>query len=285
VPTDVIATRQGHLRSAAARLAAAGLPDAAREAARLAETAWDLPHGTVRLHGGVPVEQEGADALERILSRRLAGEPIAYVTGLAGFRRLVLRSDSRALIPRPETEGLVDLVLSRCTSGVAADVCTGSGCVALALADEGNFDRVLGADVSPSAIALARENGARTGLRVEWRVGDLCTPLAGERLDVLVANPPYLTDAEYAGLDPAVRDWEPELALASGVDGLAATRRLFVAAGTLVRENGWIALEVDCRRAGDVAVMAGGLGWAGAEVHEDLFGRARYVLARRSVTS
>jgi release factor glutamine methyltransferase len=220
-----------------------------------------------------------------MLTRRLVGEPLAHVTGLAGFRRLVLRSDARALIPRPETEGLVDLVLSRCATGIAADVCTGSGCVALALADEGNFDRVLGVDVSPGAVALARENGARTGLRVEWRVGDLCAPIAGERIDLLVANPPYLTDGEYAGLDSSVRVWEPGLALVSGSDGLAATRRILSEARDVVRDGGWIALEVDCRRAGAVAAMAGGLGWAGAEVYEDLFGRARYMLARRSLTS
>lgn len=282
---EVIASRQELLRPAAARLAIAGIPDAWREVTLLAEAAWALPHGTVRLDGGVPVGQEEAVALERLLVRRFAGEPLAHVTGLAGFRRLELRSDSRALIPRPETEGLVDLVLSRCATGVAADVCTGSGCVALALADEGGFDRVLGVEVSPLAMALARENGDRTGLRVEWLVGDLCAPLAGERLDVLVANPPYLTDAEYAELDRAVRDWEPALALASGADGLALTRRLLVEAAHVVRDGGWIVLEVDCRRAGEVAVMARGLGWAGAEVHDDLFGRARYVLARRSVTS
>ncbi len=282
---EVIAIRQELLRSAAVRLSLTGIPDAGREVTLLAEAAWDLPHGTVRLDGRVPVGQEEAVALERLLVRRAAGEPLAHVTGLAGFRRLELRSDARALIPRPETEGLVDLVLSRCATGVAADVCTGSGCVALALADEGGFDRVIGVEISASAMALARENGDRTGLRVEWRVGDLCAPLAGERLDVLVANPPYLTDAEHAGLDRGVRDWEPELALAGGADGLAPTRRLLADGTHVVRGGGWIVLEVDCRRAGEVAEMARGLGWAGAEVHEDLFGRARYVLARRSMTS
>jgi release factor glutamine methyltransferase len=281
----VAASRRAVLRAAAARLAGAGIPEAAREARFLAAAAWKLPHGIVALDGGVPVGKEEAAALGRLLVRRTAGEPLAHVTGLAGFRRLELHSDSRALIPRPETEGLVELVLSRCATGVAADVCTGSGCVALALADEGGFDRVLGVDVSPSAVALARENGECTGLRVEWRVGDLCAPLAGERLDVLVANPPYLTEAEYAGLDHTVRDWEPALALAAGSDGLTVTRRLLGEAAEVVRDGGWIVLEVDCRRAGAVAGLTRGLGWAGAEVHEDIFGRARYVLARRSVTS
>ena len=283
--TEATATRRELLRAATARLAIAGIAGAAREVTLLAEAAWELPHGAVRLDGGVPVGQDEVATLDGMLARRAAGEPLAHVTGVAGFRRLELRSDSRALIPRPETEGLVDLVLSRCGAGVAADVCTGSGCVALALADEGGFDRVLGVDVSPSALALARENAERTGLRVEWRLGELCAPLAGERLDLLVANPPYLTDAEYAGLDRAVRDWEPALALAAGADGLAVTRRLLAEATDVVGAGGWIALEVDCRRATAVADMARGLGWAGAEVHEDLFGRARYVIARRSVTS
>jgi release factor glutamine methyltransferase len=273
------------LEAAAGRLAGSGIPDARREAARLAEAAWDLPAGQARLNPGRTIAGEHLDRLSVLVERRAAGEPLAHVVGRAGFRQLTLRSDSRALIPRPETEGLVELVLERMPSGVAADVCTGSGCIALALAHEGHYDRIIGTDCSADALALARENALSTGLAVEWRQGDLAAPLAGERLDLLVANPPYLTAAEYAALDRSVADWEPALALASGADGLAATRRLIAEAATLVKPGGWLALEVDCERAAAVADLAAGSGWTGSAVYQDLYGRARFVLARRSETS
>lgn len=273
------------LDAAAARLREAGVPDPRREAARLAEAAWRLPPGQVRLWAGRPVPDSLAAQLDGLVARRAGGEPLAHVTGTAGFRRLDLASDRRALIPRPETEGLVALVLERMDRGVAADVCTGSGCIALSLALEGRFDRVLGTDCSEEALALARENAARTRLEVEWRLGDLVEPLRGESLDVLVANPPYLTEAEHAALNPAVRAWEPALALRSGKDGLDATRALLSGALGVVKPGGWIALEVDCARGAAVARLAAASGWSAAELHRDLFDRARYVLARRSETS
>jgi len=273
------------LEDAADRLAAAGVSEARREAARLAETAWGIAAGQARLQARRGLPDGGLARLDALVDRRVAGEPLAYVTGAAGFRRLTLASDARALIPRPETEGLVDLVLERMPAGVAADVCTGSGCIALALAQEGRYGRVIGTDCSADALSLARENGASTGLTVEWREGDLLTPLAGERLDVLVANPPYLTAAEYAALDGSVADWEPAIALRSGDDGLAATRRLLAEGLALMKPGGWLALEVDVERAAAVASLAAGFGWTEPAVCKDLFGRARYVLARRSETS
>lgn len=276
---------EGALAAAAGRLREAGIPEARREAARLAEAAWRLPPGQARLEGANPLRDERAARLEALVARRAGGEPLAHVAGTAGFRRLDLAIDRRALIPRPETEGLVELVLTRMDRGVAADVCTGSGCIALSLALEGRFDRVVGTDCSDAALELARENAARTGLQVEWRLGNLVEPLRGERLDVLVANPPYLTDAEHAALDPAVRAWEPALALRSGTDGLEATRALLAGGLEVVKPGGWIALEVDCERGAAVARLATTLGWGAAELHRDLFDRARYVLARRSESS
>jgi release factor glutamine methyltransferase len=251
----------------------------------LAEAAWGLNPGQARLQIQRELTEAEMGRLTTLTGRRAAGEPLAHVTGQAGFRHLLLAADRRALIPRPETEGLVALVLERMAEGVVADVCTGSGCIALALAQEGRFTRVLGVDCSSEALALARENSERTGLVVEWREGDLVEPLVGEQLDVLVANPPYLTEAEYADLEPAVQSWEPRLALASGPDGLDATRRLLQAGLAVVKSGGWIALEVDCHRADAVAALAAECGWTASVVHMDLYGRARYVLARRSETS
>jgi release factor glutamine methyltransferase len=216
------------------------------------------------------------------VDRRVAGEPLPYVTGLAGFRRLTLGCDRRALIPRPETEGLVELVLARVPSGRIADVGTGSGCIALALADEGRYDLVVGVDRSRDALGLARENRARTGLPIALLLGDLLQPFRDGSLDAVVSNPPYLTEAEHAALDRSVRDWEPMGALASGPDGLAATRGLVRDAVRVTRPGGWLAVEVDESRAPEVVRLTRGSGWIDGTVHIDLFGRARYVLARRS---
>lgn len=278
---DHPATVGSALDQAAAVLRAAGIAGARREAARIAEAVWSVAAGQARVHPDRVLTAREAAALDEAVARRTAGEPLAHVTGVAGFRHLELTADRRALIPRPETEGLVALVLERMPRGLVADVCTGSGCIALALAQEGRYDGVIGVDSSDEALAQARENGGRAGLAVDWRLGDLVAPLQGESLDVLVANPPYLTAAEYRALDPAVRDWEPAQALASGEDGLEATRRILLEGRGVVTPGGWIALEVDCHRAAVVADLAAAAGWRAPAVHLDLYDRARYVLARR----
>jgi len=209
-------TRLGEwLRGAAARLRDAGIAEAGREARLL----WSAASGTELAGFQAPEQVLDEVTVGRLgdwLNRRLAGEPLAHVTGWTGFRRLLLRSDRRALIPRPETEGLVDLLLARVRQGRVADLGTGSGCLALSLADEGDFDQVVGVDRCREALALAGENRRLTGLRVHLVAGDWCRPLAGIHFDALVSNPPYLTESEYEVLDPSVRDHEPAAALASG---------------------------------------------------------------------
>ncbi len=279
-----VTSRRVLLAEAASVLANAGVTDPRREAARL----WAELDG----HGigdwltpDRPVEDPDLRSYRAMILRRAAGEPFAHVAGRIGFRTLVLRSDRRALIPRPETEGLVDLLLARVRTGRVADVGTGTGCLALSLASEGSFERVIGTDHSADALALAAENRDLASRPVDLVRGDLCAPLAGASLDALVSNPPYLTAAEYQALDPSVRDWEPPTALESGQDGLAAIRRLLDEGRRVMRAGGWIALEVDCTRAARCAGLAVGLGWNDVQVENDLFGRERYLLARRSATS
>jgi release factor glutamine methyltransferase len=209
------------------------------------------------------------------------GVPFPYAVGRASFRSLDLLSDARALIPRPETEGLVDLVLALGTGGLAADIGTGCGCIALALAVEGSFDRVIAVERSPEAAALARQNVALVHPRtpVEIREGDLLAPLAGRRYRAIVANPPYLTEDEYAALAPSVREFEPREALVSGPDGLAATRRLLAGAAPLLEPGGVLALEIDERRGDAVRALALASGWTRIEIRDDVFGRPRYALA------
>jgi len=144
---------------------------------------------------------------------------------------------------------------------------------------------VVGIDRSPAALAVASANAARLGLPVRWVEGDLLAPVAGECFDAVVSNPPYLTTAEHRDLDPAVRSWEPALALASGEDGLEATRGLLAGAWEVLRPGGLLALEVDSSRAARVAALARDSGWSEVAVTQDLFGRDRYCTARRGPLS
>ena len=263
-------------------LAAARIPEPRREALRLWSDLVETSPMDAILGRRAPVSAEQVAAFLAAVERRAGGEPLAYVSGRAGFRRLTLAVDCRVLIPRPETEGLVDLVLNRAPRGIVVDVCTGSGCIALSLVDEGRYDRVLGVDLSGEALAVAAGNARRTGLPVALLRGDLTVPLGAASVDALVANPPYIASAEYAALDPSVRDWEPSMALVGGPDGLDVTRRLLDDGRRVVTPGGWIALELDATRAEATASLAGAYGWQGVTIHPDLFGRERYLLAQRS---
>jgi len=284
------------LEEAVALLERAGVPDPRREATTLwAAVAGDgTRRGDVWLRRDREPPPEVARRFREAVERRARGVPFAYAVGSVGFRTLELQIDSRALIPRPETEGLVELVLEwargagereegRGRGGVAADIGTGCGCIALSLAVEGEFDRVIAVERSAAAAALARENveRARPPVPVEVREGDLLAPLGGgARLRAIVSNPPYLTDAEYASLDPGVRLFEPREALVGGGDGLAVTRALLAGArGLLEPGRGLIALEIDERRAAETAALARAHGWSQVVVREDLFGRPRFLLA------
>jgi len=285
------------LTDAGQRLGTAGLPRPRREATML----WAAVAGGGTKPGDVWLQQDQEPAAElverfgRAVERRSSGVPFAYAAGRTGFRTLDLLLDPRALIPRPETEALVDLVLAwsrrvqRATwnvqrggrAGVVADVGTGCGCIALALAVEGRFERVIAVERSAEAAALARENVAlvRPSVPVEIREGDLLAPLAGQRYSAIVSNPPYLTEAEYAALDPAVRLFEPREALVSGVDGLTATRALLAGARALLEPGGFVAVEIDERRADQVRALALRSDWSRVALYDDLFGRPRFLLA------
>jgi len=271
------------LEAAATTLTRSGMREPRREAAALWGALAGRSPGAVWIERDRPAAPALMDDFRQAVARRAAGAPLAYATGRAAFRTLELAVDCRALIPRPETEGLVELVLrwaAGTPGGVAADIGTGTGCIALALAMEGRFERVIATDCSGEAAALARENVAqvRPGVPVEVRVGNLLAPLAAERCRVIVANPPYLTEGEWATLDPAVREFEPKAALASGPDGLVATRALLGEARAVLEPGGLLALEIDERRPAAVQALAHDAGWNHVNIHQDLFGRPRYAL-------
>ena len=212
------------------------------------------------------------------------GAPFQSAVGLAEFRFLRLAVTRDVLIPRAETEELVTHVLDWATNegrwGIAADIGTGTGAIALALATEGKFDRVIATDISSAALEVAQGNIDRVHPKtpVELRLGSLLEPLAS-RVNVLVSNPPYLTSAECEQLGPEVRNFEPRLALDGGEDGLDPYRLLIAGASSRLVAGGLLALEIDSRRPQSVEAMAGSAGWLDVRVINDAFGRARYLLA------
>ncbi|HKG95877.1 MAG TPA: peptide chain release factor N(5)-glutamine methyltransferase [Gemmatimonadaceae bacterium] len=279
----------GAVAELGAALERAGVPQARAEARDMVAAMLDVPRFWPSLNPDAAVEPELWERARRAAGLRARGAPFAYAVGRAAFRHLTLRVDERVLIPRQETEMLIELVLgdAAASGGVAVDVGTGSGAIALSLATEGRFDRVVASDVSLGALAVARWNAdalaSRLRCPVELRHGSLLAPLAGVRARVLVSNPPYIAAPEAAALPPSVRDWEPPLALFSGADGLDATRAIVAGAPDLLEPGGLLALETDERRAGRVAELAR----ADARFHDvrvlpDLTGRDRFVAARRS---
>jgi release factor glutamine methyltransferase len=228
--------------------------------------------------------EELADFKARLL-RRAKREPLQYIEGHAAFRDLTLRVDPRVLIPRPETETLVQEVLDWAEgrdAPSALDVGTGSGAIALALATEGAFARVVAVDVSPDALEVARANAAEAArdAPVELRLGSLYEAVAGERFDVIASNPPYVGDEERAALDAEVRDWEPAGALFAGTGGLEVIRPLIAHAPEHLTAGGLLAMEIGATQADAVCELIRATGaFAEPRVRRDLAGRDRIVLA------
>jgi len=250
-----------------------------------------------------PLQPRELDTFKALLRRRTAREPLQYILGTAPFRELDLLSDSRALIPRPETEVLVGEVLAwaretgiglepgfqdeegatplpRVLNGV--EIGTGTGAIALSLLKEGPFSRIVATDSSSEALALARENANRSGLTafLELREGSLFEPLAsGERFHLVVSNPPYIPEGERDRLAPEVRDWEPHCALFAGTEGLDFLIPLVEGALGFLVPGGLLALEVGAGQAGRVArAMDETGGFREIRVRPDLAGRERVVL-------
>lgn len=262
--------------------------DHVREAQLLVSGVLRLSPGMLsqRSARGDHLSAEDMARVEQALHRRLRGEPLAYAVGWAPFRHLELMVDARVLIPRPETEEVVGHALALTAAhpgGVAVDIGTGSGAIALALASEGRFERVVATDVSADALAVAEANAAALPAGhapVEFRLGADLAPLNGLRPRVIVSNPPYIAYDEAGGLPPSVRDWEPPLALFAADGGMARYRALLAGARSLLEPGGWLVLELDANRAQQTAREAAALGWQDVVVHPDLSGRDRVLTAR-----
>ncbi|MGH9886094.1 MAG: peptide chain release factor N(5)-glutamine methyltransferase [bacterium] len=274
------------LETLARRFQAHGIDEPVSQAREIIAALYDAPRFWPFVNGGVEVDADRLSRALRACDLRLLGAPIAYAVGRASFRHLTLEVDERVLIPRPETEQLVDLVLAEASHGVAIDVGTGSGAIALALAAEGSFSRVYGTDISLDALAVARRNAelCRASLRapVDLLHGATLGPVHDVRAAVIVSNPPYIALNEAPSLPASVRDWEPAVALYGGADGMSATTRLVHEAAEVLAPGGLLAMEVDVRRASLVAeLLTRERQFRAIRVELDLTGRERFVLARR----
>lgn len=224
-------------------------------------------------------------AFQALVERRACGEPVAYLTGSREFFGLDLAVSNAVLIPRPETEILVEAALERLPAGpcMVADLGTGSGAIALAIAQARPDARVVAVDASPQALEVARTNAERLGLRnVELREGDWCKGLADERFDMIVSNPPYIRKDDPHLAQGDLR-FEPAMALASGADGLEAIRAIVACTPAHLSPGGWLLFEHGFDQAEAVAGLMRTAGLIGIETLRDLFGHGRVTLGRTPV--
>jgi release factor glutamine methyltransferase len=259
-------------------LAAAGCETPRLDAEVLLAEAVDVDRLTLLARNGTALSTAQRRRFEALIARRARREPVAYIVGRRAFRDLELAVDPRVLVPRPETELLVETALELPNGARVLDVGTGSGAVALAIKHERPDLEVAGSDVSADALAVARANGERLGLGVAWHRADLLAGAAGP-WDAVVANPPYVANAELGNLAPEIARHEPLAALEGGDDGLEVIDRLVgeLAAGRVP----WVALEVGLGQADAVRKCLGGAGYRFTEARPDLAGIARVVVARR----
>lgn len=273
------------LSAAVDALAAAGVDSPRLDAELLLAEATGLDRAALAAEPDREVEAAAARAYGAMVRRRVNREPVAYILGRRGFRRIELRCDGRGLIPRPETELLVDVALER-APGSVLDVGTGSGAIASAVADELPDAEVVAVDTSPAALALARENAESLGLedRVSFALGSLPAP---RHFDLVLANLPYVRDADWSTLEPEITRYEPRDALLGGEDGLDPMRGLLAALSpdSEPARAGLgcdaVALEVGEGQGGAVRKLVEAAGFADVSVRRDLAGTERVVVGGR----
>ncbi len=277
---DGIRTVRDVLALSSAYLEAKGSPTARLDAELLVGHALGMPRLDLYLHHDRPLTADELAAIRPLLRRRADLEPVAYIVGEVGFRRLTLRTDARALMPRPETETLVEVALALLPrGGRLVDVGTGAGPIALSVRHERPDAAVLAVDASADALDLARANAERLGLEVAFAVSDLLADAPGP-FDVIAANLPYVPDGD-PRTEPGVVRHEPHLALWGGPDGLDLIRRLVAQAPERLAPGGAIVLEVSDEQAAAVQALLAEAGFTGVERHRDLAGVERVLSARR----
>jgi release factor glutamine methyltransferase len=265
-------------------LAEAGIDTARLEAELLlAKACDDCARALLYMDLQRELSPEAEEGYEALLARRARREPLAYILGHWGFRRLTLKTDARALVPRPETEIVVERALEH-LNGMEApavlDVGTGTGAIALAIVDEHRKAHVTAIDASADALALARENLDLLGIngRVRLVEHDLTEGLGRDEFDLVVSNPPYVEPEDIETLQPEVRDWEPRIALVAH----GATEAVARAATEALRPGGWVVLEIAENQAVKVAGLLTDLGYENLRISPDMAGRDRVIEAQWS---
>jgi release factor glutamine methyltransferase len=260
-------------------LAEAGIDTARLESELLlAKACDDCARALLYMELRNELKPEAEEAFEKLLTRRARREPLAYILGHWGFRRMTLKTDKRALVPRPETEIVVERALEH-LEGLdeprVLDVGTGTGAIALAIADEHPTAAVTAIDASADALALARENRDLVGVngRVRLVEHDLTEGLGNDAFDLVVSNPPYIEPEDIDTLQPEVRDWEPRIALVAH----GATEAVARAATEALRPGGWIVLEIAENQAQNVAALLDQLGYEQLRISPDMAGRDRVI--------
>ncbi len=284
---SLLGTRHEALREATRRLRASAVENAAHDALALLAHASGLTALDVASQTGAHLDLGVAARFELLVRRRAERVPLQHLIGTVGFHAIELAVDERVLIPRAETEVLVDAVLAwlddqGSTAPRVLDLGTGSGAIALALAHARPHATVVATDASYDAIAVAHRNAQRVGVerRVSFVSGRWLEPFRGARLfDVIVSNPPYVATGEIDALAPEVREHDPRLALDGGIDGLEPYRVICAEAPRHLRRPGLLALEVAHDRATEVATLAAAAGFTRSAVRADLDGRPRVVVA------
>jgi release factor glutamine methyltransferase len=267
------------LRRSTEYLDGKGVPSPRVDAEHLLGKALGLTRLQLYLEHDRPLREDELAAVRELLARRGRREPLAYILGSWGFRRLDLLVDERALIPRPETEVVVErclALLAEVAEPAVLDVGTGTGAIALAIADEHPGARVRAIDASEDALALARENAERAGLVVDFLAHDLTAGLPDGPYDLVVSNPPYVEPGDLAGLQPEVRDWEPRSALV----GEGLTEAVARGAREVLRAGARLVLEVGDGTAAAVSELLAGLGYEEVRATRDLAERERVVEGR-----
>jgi release factor glutamine methyltransferase len=267
------------LREAADELARAGCPSPQVDAEWLLADVLGMSRTELHADGSQPLGSEQERRFSKLVARRARREPLAYVLGEWGFRGLTLKVDRRVLIPRPETEALVERALAL-LDGMpeprVLDIGVGSGAIALAIAQEHAGARVVATDNSADALAVAQENRERNGIdRVELVAGELFAGLEGP-FDLIVSNPPYVREDEFDRLEPEVAEWEPREALVA----CGATEAIAEKARSRLAPGGWLLFETADGKARSVADLLEGLGYESVSIGQDLGGRERVVEGR-----
>lgn len=262
------------LDAAADALTAAGVDDPRLDAEVMLAAAMGTDRAALYADPDSKMEPAAAREFAEMVRRRVRREPVAYILGRAWFRQLELVIDGRVLIPRPETELLVELAQDRQR---VLDVGTGSGAIALAIANERAGVRVTGIDSSPDAIQVARANAARAGLEVEFLIADL---IVGGPYELIVSNPPYVREGEWDSLQPEISLYEPREALLGGDDGLDIIRDLIPAAADVLVRGGRLAIEVGQGQSRTVESLFERSGFTQVEAIRDLAGMPRVVTGR-----